>query len=336
MKKQFSNIFLLLSIIVAQPLFAQIGIEPNEIKRIGQSGWQFLKINSDPRQAAMGGAFAAISKGDANAIFGNPAALVDVYRLDLQLNNTNWIADIKLQSISFSATVDKLGTFAVSFITLDYGDIPETINSPVDGENITIPYVTGNYFSARDIAAGISYARKITDRLSLGGNLRWIRQRIDDLSMTNWALDIGTMYYTGYRGLRIAITAKNFGPDSHLVGWSEEYQSEPVDVRMPIDFRLGMAMDFFDEEGSPHLLTVVAEGDHPNDSPEKIHTGLEYVFNHSISVRGGYKFNYDEQGLTFGAGVNYSYSNYAGTINYAFVDFGALRQVHMFSLGFSF
>jgi hypothetical protein len=65
----------LLLMLSTAPVRAQIGIAPNDIERVGQSGWQFLKINGDPRQAAMGGAFTAISHGDANAVFGNAAAL---------------------------------------------------------------------------------------------------------------------------------------------------------------------------------------------------------------------------------------------------------------------
>ena len=33
-------------------LDAQPGIGPSDIERVGQSGWQFLKINGDARQAA--------------------------------------------------------------------------------------------------------------------------------------------------------------------------------------------------------------------------------------------------------------------------------------------
>jgi hypothetical protein len=97
-----------------------------------------------------------------------------------------------------------------------------------------------------------------------------------------------------------------------------------------------MAMDFFEGEGSPHLLTVVAEGDHPNDGVEKFCVGVSYSFKGMFFVRGGYKFNYDVQGLTFGVGINYSLGDIVGTLNYAYVDFGELTQVHMFSLGFSF
>ena len=105
---------------------------------------------------------------------------------------------------------------------------------------------------------------------------------------------------------------------------------------MPLDFRAGVAMDFLDYEQSPHLLTVVVEGDHPNDGREKIHLGVSYGFDKTFFLRGGYKFNYDVQRFTLGAGISYPIGQYVGTLNYAYVDFGELTQAHMLSLGFAF
>ncbi len=326
---------LVTTIVLPATLGAQSGIAPYNIERAGQSGWQFLKINGDARQAAMAGAYSALSRGDASAIFGNPASLADVKSFNVQVNALKWVADIGHQSVAIAANIGDVGVVGVSLAMLDYGDIPETINSPT-GSNGTTPMVTGNTFGANDIAAGISYARLITDRLSVGGNIRWMRQSIAELSMNNWSVDFGTFYQTGFRSLRIAVTARNFGPDSRFAGWSEQYQTESDNVRMPLDFRAGIAMDFLDDEQSQHLLTVIVEGDHPNDGREKFHLGVSYSFDNTFFLRGGYKFNYDVQRFTFGAGISYPIGGTVGTINYAYVDFGELTQVHMFSLGFSF
>jgi hypothetical protein len=316
-------------------LLAQSGIPPAEIERVGQSGWQFLKINGDARQAAMGGAFTAISQGDANGVFGNPATLADVKNLNIQLNALRWVADINHKSFAVAGRLGDVGVVAVSLAMLDYGDIPETVNFPLDA-NSTTPIVTGNMFTANDLAVGISFARDITSKLSLGGNVRWIRQTIAELSMSNWSFDLGTMYYTGFKSLRLAISARNFGPDSRLGGWSDQYQTESDNVRMPFDFRGGLAMDFLNVEGSPHLLTIVAEGDHPNDGTEKFHLGGSYSFDKTFFLRFGYKFNYDVQKYTFGVGLNFAVGETMGSLNYAYADFGELTRVHLLSFGFSF
>jgi hypothetical protein len=218
---------------------------------------------------------------------------------------------------------------------LNYGDMPETVNLST-GAGSTTPYVTGNTFSANDFALGLSYARKITDRLSVGGNVRWMRESIAELSMTNWCLDFGTLYYTGFESLRIAVVARNFGPDSKFGGWSEQYQTESAEIRLPLDFRAGLAMDFMNDKQSPHQLTVVVEGDHPNDGQEKYNVGASYSFKNMVFLRGGYRLNYDTQTFTFGAGIAYSVGGTTESFNYAYNDFGDLTHVHMISLGFAF
>ncbi|HOJ08076.1 MAG: PorV/PorQ family protein [Ignavibacteriota bacterium] len=316
-------------------IYAQSGIAENDIERAGQSGWQFLKINGDSRQAALGGAFTAVSEGDANSVFGNPASLSDIEYFDVQINVLKWIADINYQSFAAGYRLGDYGVVGVSLAMLDYGDIPETINAPSSSGG-TSALITGNTFSANDFVVGFTYAKKITENLSVGGSVRYMEQHIAELSMNNWSLDIGTLYYTGFRSLRIAITARNFGPDSRFGGWSEEYQTESDYVRMPLDFRAGIAMDFLDEPGSQHLLTAIFESNHPNDGKEKFHFGISYAFDKMFFLRAGYKLNYDVQRFTFGAGINYPIGSTRGTINYAYVDFGELTQVHTFSLGFSF
>jgi opacity protein-like surface antigen len=78
-------------------------------------------------------------------------------------------------------------------------------------------------------------------------------------------------------------------------------------------------------------LTLAAEFTHPNDGAEKVHAGAEYTLMSLLTLRGGYKFNYDEEGLTLGAGLNVELSGMKVGIDYAYVDFGRLEQLHMFS-----
>ncbi|MCD6100140.1 MAG: PorV/PorQ family protein [Candidatus Marinimicrobia bacterium] len=314
-------------------LGAQGGIAPYDIERVGLSGWQFLKITYDARYSAIGGAFTALSHGNSGAIFGNPSALVDVGNVDVQFTNVNWIADIKGQSIAIAKNFGRMGVLGFSVVSLNVGEMYETINRVIPGETRTEAVVTGNTFTAGDLAAGISYAKRVTDRLSIGANVRWIREEIAEVSMNNVSVDFGTTYYTGFKSLRLCMVARNFGPDAHLVGWSEEYQMEAVDIRMPLDFRVGIGYDFF--EGSSHVLSCAIEGTHPNDGPEKINIGLEYKFGNLLVLRSGYRVNYDEEDFTLGGEINYTIGGLTARVGYAYINFGILEQVHMFTLGLS-
>jgi len=333
---------ILISLLFFSQLHAQGGIEPEGIERVGLSGWQFLKINGDARQAAMGGAFTATSHGDAGAIWGNPSALVDVENLDMVVSYINWIADIGYQSAGVVKDFGNLGVIGLSVVSIDMGEMYETVNEPIPGEDRTRIVVTGEKFTAGDFAAGLSYAMRVTDLLSIGANVRWIHEYIsgftgepDEHNMNNVSFDLGTTYYTGFKSLRLGMVMRNYGPDAHLAGWSQEYEAEAVDIRMPLDFRVGMAMDFFEGEEN-HFLTLSLEATHPNDGPEKVNMGAEYLLYNILALRAGYRFNYDEQSFTFGVSLAYPVGNFGIRFNYAYVDFGRLLQSNLFTLGLSF
>ncbi|MCK4371528.1 MAG: hypothetical protein KAW61_00210 [candidate division Zixibacteria bacterium] len=90
-------------------------------------------------------------------------------------------------------------------------------------------------------------------------------------------------------------------------------------------------------EQADHLVTFAAEGSHPSDNLEKYNTGLEYTFRDRFSLRGGHRFNYDEDGFTAGGGLALPFGEESEiSVDYAFQDFGILTQVHRFSMAFAF
>ena len=60
---------------------------------------------------------------------------------------------------------------------------------------------------------------------------------------------------------------------------------------------------------------------------------MEYVFDQTLALRGGYKLNYDVERLSGGIGVRTTLMGTTIAFDYAFTDFGALRSVNRLSLG---
>ena len=52
---------------------------------------------------------------------------------DVQVNVVKWVADIGYQSLPWRGHLGDVGVLALSVATLDYGDIPETINMSAGG-----------------------------------------------------------------------------------------------------------------------------------------------------------------------------------------------------------
>ena len=348
MRKKICILFLIsMVILVANPgsAFSQYyqdidyGVQPADFERIAQAGWQFLKLPTNARQGAMGGVITVLGQGDAGAAFTNPASLADIEGIDLMLTSMKWIVDTDYQSGALMKNLDQWGTFGLNFIYVNYGDMIRNEFHQIleDGVPTGRAEVTTDLgtFGAYDMALGLSYARNISSQLQIGINAKFVQEKLDDAKTSNWAVDIGTTYNTGFRSLRIAMVGRNFGPDVHFAKWDERIGYRPADVRMPMSFSLGAAYDIFEgKEEDPHYWTVGAELVHPNDGPEKVNFGTEYTFMDFVKLRGGYRFNYDEESFTLGGGLKVKTGNLALSFNYSYWAFGILGSVNMFSLSF--
>jgi opacity protein-like surface antigen len=348
--RKYSLLFLFLFTSVAPALLwaqgqggttVDYGIGTTDFEQVAMSGWQFLKLPTTARNGALGGVISSLGHGDASSALTNPASIMDVKNIDVAFTQMNWLVDIAYYSGAVVKNFGKWGNIGVNFIYVDYGDMPRTENRRLINE-------TGQYtgqvqqilddgtYSANDYAIGLSYARQITDRFQVGGSIKYVSETLDDASAGAVSIDIGTVFYTGLKTFRIAMTGRNFGADTQFLSYNTRIGVPAVQVKMPMVFTLGGAVDLLEGgEDNPHLLTVAAEFVHPNDGPEKVNVGAEYTFMSFASLRGGYRFNYDEEGLTLGAGLKVKpRGNLTVAINYAYIDFGRLNSVNMFTLNF--
>jgi hypothetical protein len=143
--------------------------------------------------------------------------------------------------------------------------------------------------------------------------------------------DFGIRYNTGYRSIHVGSAVQNFGAD---VKYAKE--SNPV----PLLFRFGIRADLVGAGGllrsgsEENRLSVAFDIFHPNDYAQQIHAGAEYEFANSFALRGGYKFNYDFDGLTLGGGVKHALKGVRFSADYSFGAMGTyLGNVQRISLG---
>ena len=108
-------------------------------------------------------------------------------------------------------------------------------------------------------------------------------------------------------------------------------------VKMPVFFRVGGSAAVL-TQGESRLLTS-AEFTHPPDNSEKLNLGAEYGFRDYLFIRGGYKLNYDTEGLTAGFGVKFPLTvikSSVARLDYAYQDMNFLSDAHHVSLNVSF
>lgn len=326
-------------------MFILVNFAHSETSKVGTTAAQFLKIGVGARAVAMGEAFSG-QANDVSALFWNPAGLTQLQHREALFSYSQWLASLQYSfagiALPLSPSVGTLGFFA-SFLSTPE-DVVRTIYQP-EG--------TGETFQSTDMALGLAYARKLTPQLSVGGNVKYIRQSIWHMSGSSWAIDFGGLFQSDFKNLRLGINIANFGAPLRIAGESSELFVDhapdfdgnvPVSAELsttawelPLLFRAGLALDLLSSRTT--RLTLASEFNHPGDNHEFINAGCEYAFKEMFFLRTGYRglgMNELEGGLTAGAGTRLAIGPTQLTINYAFVDYGRLNATHRYELAFTF
>ena len=308
---------------------------------IGTAGAQFLKIPVGPRATAMAGAF--VSNGDdASSIFWNPAGIVGVKSGSLFVAHADWWATVKLDHAAFVQSLEDIGSFGLSVTVLSMDDMEITTEDSPEG--------TGQIFGAQDLMIGASFARKLTDDFSVGITAKYVQQRIWHESASGVAFDVGTQYRVGFRDLAIGMCMSNFGGNMTYAGsdLTVNYTVDPnnATVRLapaslapdeyplPLVFQVGISMSPYTSENFSVLLA--ADVAHPSDNQERVNVGTEISILGQFFLRGGYRFGYDVERGTLGAGVAIPMGGISITADYAYAMYDLLPNISRFSVGMTF
>jgi hypothetical protein len=226
---------------------------------------------------------------------------------------------------------------------------------------------TGESFTASDIAASLTFSRKLVSWFSFGSTIKYVRSNIWHSSASAVAVDLGVLVnteffsFTGEKedGLNIGMSISNYGSRMRFDGIDiyqpidiSEYeegnygdvpgQFRPSDWELPLIFRIGVALKPI--KNNITQLTVSADALHPNNNSESINVGA--ALDNTIpgvgtfSLRTGMKalfMDKPEYGYTAGLGFKLFYvGNKFISIDYAYKSIGLLGNVNVYTLGFSF
>ncbi|MBN1561846.1 PorV/PorQ family protein [candidate division KSB1 bacterium] len=318
-------------------------------RKLAQTGFQFLNVVSDARASAMAEAMSSLQIGS-SALFFNPAGMAEMQNfLDITISTNKWIADIQhnTASLAISPSKGKYGVVGFSMQSVDYGEFFGT------RVNTALPegYEDTGTFNLAAMVIGAGYAKQLTDRFSVGGQVRWVHQDLGETTvplfgtnmdssgvvvadtsekqigndLTPLAFDFGTQYRTGFKSLVFGMSVRNF---------SKEIKYVEEGFQLPLVFNLGISMnvlDFLPEAPLSQSLYISLEASHYRSHPEQIKIGMDYRFMNTLSLRSGYISNNDESGFSFGIGV----SVIGFSFDYAYTPFGIFDTVQRMTARFS-
>ena len=320
-------------------------LAPSQTK-VGTSAAPFLGIAVGPRGIALGGAYVAIAN-DASALYYNPGAISQLGFSQVVVSHTAWLVDTKFDWVGVSLNLGDAGAVGVNVTQLNYGEELLTTEENQNGGDAT--------WTAADIAVGLSYAKSLTDKFSIGATAKYIQMKIWNESASSMAVDVGLKYKTDFNGLTIGMSISNFGADMRLDGKDlyNNFDSKPnesgnnativaqyktEDRPLPLFFRAGISIDAFKSDDMK--LMVAADALRPSDSAEMLNVGGELSWRDALFLRGGFNSLFlpdREETFTAGAGAKYEITA-ANVVSFDFAheEFGKFGGIQTLAIGITF
>lgn len=313
--------------------------------KVGTTAAPFLTIGTGARATGLGHAYTASARG-VDALFWNISGTAIPYednRGGVLFTNYQMFAGIEYNAVGIIFPISSKGVIGLSGANVDYGTMEVTTETQPNGN--------GELFNATDMVFGVSYAQPLTDNFYIGGQLKYISQRIWDMSANTVAIDIGLTLITEYfNGLTIAASIQNFGGQMQLDGINlrDTYDPDPsvsgnndrVFIRretqswnLPLSFKFGVQVPVIKSEF--YELRLMGESHQTNDQYLNGDFGSEFVFSTNSTnffVRAGYKdlFIDDvDSHISYGAGFDMALSNIRVGFDFAIAQQDYLQNIRM-------
>lgn len=316
--------------------------------KVGTPAAPELLIPVGSREIALGGSSLSTTSG-IEAIYWNPAGVARTsFGTEALFSHMTYIDDIGVEYAAVTSSFSGFGTVGLSIKSLSFGDIEITTEDAPDG--------TGQTFSPAYLTIGLTYSTLLTDRISVGVTTKLISERIDRVSATGVAFDAGIQYsgFANVAGLSIGVAVKNLGAPMQFDGSGLLREASVEDTRRPASnykiqassdelpsvFEFGVGYRYSFEERNAFSFSTLFQNNNFSDDEYKF--GLEYGYDNTIFIRGGYNLSQESVqdsyifGTTLGAGFHYAFSGLDLAIDYAFRDVKFFSSNHTFSLKLGF
>ncbi|MEM6316137.1 MAG: PorV/PorQ family protein [Bacteroidota bacterium] len=307
-----NKIFYLLSLSLCLFTFRAEAGNPD---RQGEAGAYELLMNPWARSAGLHTMTTSMIMG-VESMRLNPAGLSRISGgTEVLIGHARYLepSDVKMNAFGVGQRMGKNGTFGLSIMSLDMGEIEVTTPDQPEG--------TGATFSPNFFHLGLSYAHLFENKISVGITFRAISESISDVSAFGFALDAGVQYVTGPKdNFKFGISLRNVGSRMTFGGQGLSFPTEnpdgtlsydiTVDQRsagfeLPSVLNIGMSYDF--NLDADNRFTLVGNFTANSFSRDQIGGGVEYALKEMFMIRAGYKF---EMGLS--ADRSFEQSVYTG------------------------
>jgi hypothetical protein len=290
-----------------------------------QGVYEFLRLDSSPRAAALAGSFVA-NHDDPNVMFYNPAGIKNLQKRPVSFSFLKHLLDINYASLSFSSEIQNYGRFAAGVQYINYGDFTEADD---------FGNKTGS-FGAGDFAFTLGYANRLDNNFNYGINFKLIYSKLADRSSVGLASDLGLQYLIPEGKWSFGFSILNIGSQiSQYYNTSED---------LPLDMQLGLSKELKHVPFKFYLSfkKLNEAGDGFSDRFSSFLFGWEISLSEAVQLRVGYDNEKRDElklgtsaglgGFNFGFGINIDKYNF----DYAFSSMGSIGALHRIGITTAF
>ncbi len=309
---------------------------------------EFLRIGVGPRALGMGGAFVAVAD-DVTAGYWNPAGMAQLDSRVAALMHSEQISGLAYDYAAYvhpRGNTESRSALGISLIRLGLDDIPITllpdpgrpIDALLDDGQRNRPFID-RFVSNVEYALFLSYARRTSSRLHVGGNLKVLQKSLGVASAFGLGLDVGILARPTDR-IALGLQVQNI--TSTILTWNtgrKEYIAPLIKAGLaysrPLKSLQGQILiaadlDVLMEERRQSQASI-------GRASTKGHIGIEYLLKQSVALRLGAS----APGLTAGIGLRVPRfellrTSLAPSVDYAFVNDDAFGAVHRVGASIAF
>lgn len=299
--------YILIIMVLAMLPITMTAINPNA----GEYGFQFLQIPISPVASALGGT-GIYATGYAGAYIFNPAANLLEERFSLSLQHNLWLVDTNTSQLVYS-NGNRNRHFGLAGRILDYGELENR-----DDTGLLI----GTYHPL-DASLMVNYAMRILPDHLLGINTGLIYEKLDTASSFGLSADLGYVYLTPITNAILFSSIRN-------IGFTSKMDKETVKLPLTLEAGVGYTIpELAFADRIAQQLTFKKAVDNDLTAAYAAEVSMWQL----LSLRLGYKFLHDEEGLTAGLGINWHNLD----IDYGWTSFSdRLNDSHSFGITYNF
>lgn len=272
----------------------------------GSEGASFLDIPVGGRPAALGSAYSAMTE-DAYAPFYNPAGLGFLKSTQLAGQHLSYLESIRVEAVSLVHPIKEGTAIGLAGQYLASGDLDALDNTGVPTGTFNVHY--GGY----TLAAG----RRVTERLAVGANVKFVESKISDVSAHAFAADLGVLF----RPVHEWNVSAGFANLGSRLKFLEQADALPLRSYVGTSWQPNTACRWS------------VEGVYSGTGLVSARAGLEWRPMDLLAIRTGYrtdtiKKNSAMAGFSTGLGLRF----WGQEFDYAWVPYGDLGDTQYFSL----